>query len=53
MNQSSSMSNNINTATNEYFELRQIYNKQINEIPKFLRDKIYNDKVSYANTIND
>ena len=40
-------------AINEYFELKQIYDKQINDIPKFVKEKIYNDKVSYANTIND
>ena len=53
MNQSTSMSDNINSAINEYFELRQIYDRQINEIPKFVKVNIYNDKVSYANTISD
>ena len=48
-----SMTETINIAINEYFKLRQIYDKQINEIPKFVKDKIYNDKVSYANTISD
>ena len=43
----------LNSAINEYFKLRQIYGKQINEKPKFIKDKIYNDKVSYVNTISD
>ena len=48
-----SMTEIMNIAINEYFELWQIYDKQINEIPKFVKDNIYNDKVSYANTISD
>ena len=48
-----SMTEIMNIAINEYFKLRQIYDKQINEIFKFVKDKIYNDKVSYANTISD
>ena len=42
------MTETMNIAIKEYFELRQI-----NEIPKFVKDKIYNEKVSYANTITD
>ena len=42
-----------NSAINEYFELRQIYDKTINEIPKFVKDKVYNDKVDFANTMKE
>ena len=42
-----------NFAINEYFELRQIYDKKINEIPKFVKDKVYNDEVYFANTMNE
>ena len=48
-----SMTEMMNIATIEYFELRQIYDKQINEIPKFVKDKIYNVKVFYVNTMID
>ena len=48
-----SMTEIMNIATIEFFELRQINDKQINDISKFVKDKIYNDKVSYANTISD
>ena len=48
-----SMTKIMNIAINKYFELRQIYNKQINEIRIFVSDEIYNNKVCYANTIND
>ena len=53
MSQSTSMSDNFNSAINEYFELRQIYDKKINEIPKLVKDKVYNDKVDVANTRKD
>ena len=42
-----------NYATIEYFELRQIYNKKINEISKIVKEKVYNDKVDYANTMRE
>ena len=41
------------TAINEYFELKQIYDKQINDISKLVKNKIHNDKISYANTISN
>ena len=46
-----SMTEIINIATIEYFELRQIYNIKINEIAKIVKVKVYNDKVDYANTM--
>ena len=53
MNHSTSTTSLDNSAINEYFELRKIYDKKINEIPKLAKDKIYNDKVKYANTMKD
>ena len=32
------MFDNVNFAINKFFELRQIYDKQINEIHKFVKD---------------
>ena len=53
MSNSVSMTVSMNIATNEYFKLRQIYNKKINEISIIVKEKVYNDKVDYANTIRD
>ena len=53
MNHSTSTTSLDNSAINEYFELRQIYDKNINEIPKFVKDKVYNDKVDFVNTKKD
>ena len=35
-----SMTEIMNIATIEYFELRQIYNKKINEISKIVKEKV-------------
>ena len=53
MSHSTSTTSLDNSAINEYFELRQIYDKKINEIPKFVKDKVYHDKVDFANTMKE
>ena len=53
MSNSVSMTEIVNIATTEYFELRQIYSKNINKFSKLVKEKIYNDKVVYDNTMRD
>ena len=53
MNHSTSLSDIVNFAIYVYFELRQIYDKNIIEISKYVIDKIYNYKVYYANNMID
>ena len=53
MSHSTSTTSLDNSAINEYFELRQIYDKKINEIPKLAKDKIYNDKLDVINDRKD
>ena len=51
MNQSTGVTDLCTFSTNEYFQLKQIYDKKINNISILVKDTIFNDKVNFAYTL--